>query len=344
MAKVSNKLIIILGMHRSGTSVVARGLQVLGVCLGENLMAVQPDNPKGFWEDLDINAFNIEMLNALEGEWHDLRPITERDVETLKAGGFLERGVGLLKDKISGVDAFGIKDPRMARLFPFWKEVLRKSGCDVYYILTLRHPVSVAWSLARRDGFEPAKSYLLWFVHVLTSIAGTQGEKRILVDYDILMSAPRAELERIAGFLDLPLDAEEFERYRADFLDESLNHGSNKLRELPGGEGEPKIVQDVFESLLEVALGNGDIDGLFQERGRIWFQRLEDMQAALGLADTYCKEVRKVRIQNEELQKELMLMNKKILEHENQLDAIMNSLSWRMTAPLRRISKALRSS
>ena len=93
-------------MHRSGTSVVARGLQVLGVCLGDNLMAAKLDNPKGFWEDLDINAFNIEMLNALGGEWHDLRPLAERDVDTLIGKGFLECGIELLKDKTSEADAF----------------------------------------------------------------------------------------------------------------------------------------------------------------------------------------------------------------------------------------------
>jgi len=57
------RIVVIIGMHRSGTSVIARGLKVLGVTLGDNLMPPGEDNPKGYWEDLDINELNVELLN-----------------------------------------------------------------------------------------------------------------------------------------------------------------------------------------------------------------------------------------------------------------------------------------
>ena len=59
------RLIVILGMHRSGTSAITRGLQVMGVSLGNNLMPPMEDvNAKGFWEDIDLVALNVEILNV----------------------------------------------------------------------------------------------------------------------------------------------------------------------------------------------------------------------------------------------------------------------------------------
>src|SRR5665647_3705297 len=61
------KLIVVLGMHRSGTSAVTRGLQVMGVGLGDRLMpGLEGNNAKGFWEDIDLNALNIEMMSSID--------------------------------------------------------------------------------------------------------------------------------------------------------------------------------------------------------------------------------------------------------------------------------------
>ena len=63
-------------MHRSGTSAITRGLQVMGVELGDNLMpALKGDNDKGYWEDIDLNALNIEMLSAIGSRWDCVSPI-----------------------------------------------------------------------------------------------------------------------------------------------------------------------------------------------------------------------------------------------------------------------------
>lgn len=63
------QLVVVLGMHRSGTSVLARGLQVLGVELGERLLPPAADNPRGFWEDLDVIGIDERVLAALSRDW-----------------------------------------------------------------------------------------------------------------------------------------------------------------------------------------------------------------------------------------------------------------------------------
>src|ERR671922_675098 len=103
MGEPDAKVIVVLGMHRSGTSVIARGLRVLGVELGNRLMPpFEGNNSKGFWEDLDINQLNIEMLHFLKSDWHFLAPIRPSEVELLCKTGYLQRAIELLQGKTSG--------------------------------------------------------------------------------------------------------------------------------------------------------------------------------------------------------------------------------------------------
>ena len=155
----SNKLIVVLGMHRSGTSVIARGLKVLGAHLGNNLDAAGIDNPKGYWEDLDINALNVEMLNFLKNDWHFLTPIQSEDVDTLHRNGYFLRAVEMLRKKMAQAPIFGFKDPRVAKLLPFWKKIFAHGQFKTYYILAIRHPLSVIKSLAARLKAEGLKGF-----------------------------------------------------------------------------------------------------------------------------------------------------------------------------------------
>ena len=119
------KLIVVLGMHRSGTSILARSLQTLGVELGDYLIPGSKDiNIKGYWEDVDINTLNNEMLAAINSSWHQLTSISHLDIDTLRNNGYDNRATELLLKKVGNVSAWGFKDPRVAKLLPFWEEVL----------------------------------------------------------------------------------------------------------------------------------------------------------------------------------------------------------------------------
>jgi len=207
-----NKLIVVLGMHRSGTSVIARGMRVLGVQLGNNLMPATQDNPKGYWEDLDINTLNIEMLNFLKNDWHFLTPIRSEDVDVLRRNGYFLRALEIIRKKMAAAPVFGFKDPRVTRLLPFWKEIFAYDQLNTHYILTIRHPLSVCKSLTKRDGFEFEKGYLLWLEHVIGSLVGTERENRVRIDYDYFMHTPETEFTRVA----------ELQHFQLEFLDHQL--------------------------------------------------------------------------------------------------------------------------
>ncbi len=73
-----SRAIVVLGMHRSGTSAVARGLQALGVYLGDDFLDAQPENPTVYWEDRGIVELNERALKTLHLDWILIAPIERR--------------------------------------------------------------------------------------------------------------------------------------------------------------------------------------------------------------------------------------------------------------------------
>ncbi len=260
----SNKhLIAVLGMHRSGTSTMARALMVLGVELGNNLMpALAGNNSKGFWEDMDVARFNEDLLSHLGAKWDSLNPIFGDRLSEESVNRFRQRALELLQKKMLDIDWFGMKDPRVARLLPFWKGVFSDLGLDVRYVLVIRNPLGVAASLANRDGFAKEKSLYLWLQHTIASVLETTGLPRAVLDFDRLMAAPRGELSRVAsdlGIIDRIVEPE-LVAFCSDFLEDSLRHTQFDLQDLVDDPAVPWLATELFEVLTRVSGGELSID------------------------------------------------------------------------------------
>ena len=281
------KLFVVLGMHRSGTSAVTRGLQVLGVNLGNQLMSPMIGvNDKGFFEDLEFNSFNIEVLKAIGSDWFYIAPINAVDLEHLRLRGYLLRASELLKRRTSKFDIFAFKDPRVTKLLPFWEEVFAHLQLDVCFIIALRNPLSVVKSLLKRDGLDLEYSYLLWLSYILESIRCSAGRPRIVVDYDRLMEAPDLELMRIGRACDLNIDLTELEIYRNEFLDPDMRHTFYSLNDLVLDAACPPIVRDVYETLSSLASDKISYqDSGLDLKVDYWFQELQKNITALNLID-----------------------------------------------------------
>jgi len=275
----------VLGMHRSGTSAITRGLQVFGVELGNKMMPpVENANPKGYWEDVDLNALNIEMLQAIGNDWFRLKVIDSNDVDFLHKQGYFRRAVDLLREKTGNSLLFAFKDPRVAKLLAFWKEVFIHCQFDVSYILAIRNPLSVAKSLEKRDSIASEQSYLLWFEHLFISLTHSAGKKRVFVDYDRLLHSPTHELSRIAESLELEIDPAELKAYKTDFLDEGLRHTVYNLNDLLMDSTCPPIVHETYLALLGVASDNFDFDALEGKVSR-WSDEFKRLQSPIMLID-----------------------------------------------------------
>lgn len=329
------RLVVVLGMHRSGTSAVTRGLEVLGVELGNKFLPAQTDNVKGFWEDSDLNALNTEMLSSLNRDWHFLTPIEKTDVDILCQNGYRQRAIELLQAKTSTVAIFGFKDPRLAKLLPFWKDVFAHGQFRASYIITIRHPLSVCKSLAVRNGFDFEKSHILWLEHVLSSLVGTVDENCVLVDYDRLMELPEQELERIAEKLQLRLDLSELEKFKTEFLDQELRHTVYQLDDLLLDKTVPPLTREVYEEALNIATDRAQLDDeTIRKKLILWNNEFSRQRSALLLLDKLTVKI--------ELMSQAMAEKEQFAQAlSNQIRGIYQSRSWRWTEPLRKLFSIL---
>jgi hypothetical protein len=219
-------IVCILGMHRSGTSVLARLLNLLGVYLGpdEHLMQPGSDNPKGFWEHKEIQKLDDEILAMLGGSWHQPPDFPEGWECSTKLAGVRERAAKIINADFGEVEIWGWKDPRTCLSLPFWQQLL--SG--IVYVVCLRHPLEVARSLEQRNGFSVEKSLYLWLVYLEAILRTTSPGNRCIVLYEELLENSQHELRRLAEYLGLAERAKEegiLEAARA-FIDRDLQHHS----------------------------------------------------------------------------------------------------------------------
>ncbi|OZB16630.1 MAG: hypothetical protein B7X55_07630 [Rhodobacterales bacterium 34-62-10] len=262
---------IVLGMHRSGTSAITRGLQVLGVDLGESLMpAASGNNEKGFFEDADIVSLNDRILGQAGRSWSSLESIPAEMLTGPEYFDLRAEATAMLVAKLRSRQRLGLKDPRLCMLMPFWKCVLDDLDVDVSFVIALRNPLAVARSLRARDGIVIEKGVALWGQHMLSAARATAGHQRVFVSFDHLMNNAVGELQRIAEKLDLPfpgVDSPEIQDYETNFLEDGLRHQLISDRELRRSGRASEIVADLFEKLLAMAepaapgrLPNKDLD------------------------------------------------------------------------------------
>jgi hypothetical protein len=207
------RIIVVLGMHRSGTSLLANLLSVLGVNLGGDLLPGDASNEMGYWENESIYRTQDALLNHLAKDWGDcgLGYPFAIDWERLpELRSYKEELVSIVRAEITGAKGiWGFKDPRTCRLLPMWKEIFAELDLEPLYLLAVRDPAVVAESLVKRDGLDPLHSELLWLLHNLDAIRDVGEDLRIVVDYDRWFTAPREQARAVAKALDLGWPADD---------------------------------------------------------------------------------------------------------------------------------------
>lgn len=217
--------VIVLGMHRCGTSVLTKCLETIGVFLGRHLMEGKADNPKGFFEDVELASINLELLSAMGCYWNSLilkawQEISDKDL-------LIDKAAGVIRDRFSDQQLWGFKDPRVTRLMSFWDVVFIKRQCRIVFVVANRHPLSVANSLAVRDGMSIGHSLLLWLQHQSESLRIVLARGGLIVSYDRLMERPQEESLRLANFLGISaeqIDSLRLKEFECEFVDSALRH------------------------------------------------------------------------------------------------------------------------
>jgi hypothetical protein len=308
----SPKQIAVIGMHRSGTSLVARLLNAMSCYAGREDELPPPDvfNPTGYWERRDVWALDEEILATLDCNWIDG---AAADLSRLSADSrrvFADRARAIA-DALDEHGSWVIKDPRLSLLFPLWRCVLRRPIC----VLVWRQPQAVARSIQARDGLPLVLGLALWEEYNRAMLATTIGLPRVMVSYDDLVADPIATASRLhaeliaAGAADLRLPSDD--RIRA-MIDPQLNrHGGDDDLLLTGHQSELR-------------------DALRSNEALQWSSVTPTLPETRALLSGFTR-----------AEREKAMLLKENAESRMLIDAVFSSRSWRLGFALTRIWRRL---
>ncbi len=201
--KESRRAVVVLGMHRSGTSLMSALLCTAGLAAPKHLMQGDSSNETGHWEPARLYRLSDELLDELGSRWDSTLSLPPSLLRSPAAHAYQERFAQLLRDEYPDARPFCLKEPRGCRLLPLWAPVFEREGIAASYVVIARNPLEVAESLKARDGMHWSESLLLWLRYTLEAELHTRGKPRVFVTYDQLMTDWRAVLARVGSELDI---------------------------------------------------------------------------------------------------------------------------------------------
>jgi hypothetical protein len=257
---------------------------LLGADLPKNLMVHYDSNPTGHWESNDLHVIHDRLLASAGSSWHDWRAFNPDWFASSAARPFVDEILVVLRKDFTGSRLFAIKDPRICRFWPLWRDVLAEFGAKPIIVMPVRNPLEVAASLKQRDGFVPATSHLLWLRHVLDAEHATRGLPRAVTLYQSLLEdwqqaltamTPQLRLNwpRRGAIVDLEIE---------QYLSAKFKHHSVTPEHLAGRAELVDWVRETYRALAQMAERPNDTAAMARlDRIRTAFDKAS---AAFGVA------------------------------------------------------------
>lgn len=250
----NSKAVCILGMHRSGTSTVARAVNLMGVHLGDEakMMPATEANAEGYWEHLEIYDLQIRLLERMGLDWDVSEPLPEGWAKSEAVRPYKEELARIIKNNFGGRPLWAWKEPRTCILMPLWREVLEQAETKLTCLFVMRNPVEVAGSVMRRDGLPFNKALGIWFHHNIAALKDAAGLPTVFLSYEKLLEGWEPELRRCAAALELewPKDEAQFRKTMDAFIQPGLRHNRSSAEQL---KTLPAPVRELYQLLLDAS-------------------------------------------------------------------------------------------
>ncbi len=191
--------LIITGMHRSGTSAMARVCNLLGMDVGQRVVGSDAFNPTGHWEHALTVALNRQVLRSMGGSSGWVKSLSPKRLDPAAEAEFEQQIQTTIRADFSTSELWGIKDPEISRLCPLWISALAKLEISPRFIVMVRHPLEVAASLGRRNQFSLRKSLLLWLRYNLELEQATREMPRAIVSSSQFVANWPTAIDKIQG-------------------------------------------------------------------------------------------------------------------------------------------------
>ena len=245
--------VLVLGMHRSGTSMLTRALHAHGCALSSELLGANSSNPSGHWESKVAIDIDDQLLHGLGRSWDDLRDLPDGWLSSDDALAAKQKIKILVNEDFRNEALWVIKEPRMCRLAPLWIDAIREMGFQVKVVIAIRPAPEVALSLLRRDGIPTSDGLLLWMHHLLEAERATRTIPRVVVSHREITGDWRTAMRRIASTLQLqwPIAGDLADDALDDLISkENVSISPRLARETEGGFKVPEICVELYESLM----------------------------------------------------------------------------------------------
>lgn len=320
---MTKRVFMVMAMARCGTSTIARGLNAIGVDLGNSLSRPDHRNPKGFFEDMDVTfKINRGLLRLLNHPW-TCPELAERmrlqDDAALNQ--FRDYAVRLVQTRLTHTETWGFKDTNTSLLLPFWQSVMQSAGVEENYIFALRNPLGCAYSNIKHSRLPPESGLLEWLKNLILAIGGTHGRKRMVVSYDLMLQEPLHELLRMQRHLSIAsVSQSELNTFASKFVDKKLHHHHYTDADLlndPAMLAVP-VCLTAYQLLMRVA--KDELSMQDEEFLQAW-QQIEDEFYKYYPLYAYATSIQK---ENHLLEREIRVVRK--------------SVPWKLLAPMRFLS------
>jgi len=277
------RALLILGMHRSGTSAVTRVVNLLGAKIGDRLVPPGYDNPSGFWENATAVEINEQLLRDLGRTWYDMREMPDDWMETAAAAKALDLARKFIRRDLGGSRFCALKDPRICLTVPLWIKAFESLKFEVDCLFVVRDPREVVESLHRRNDWPRSPLYLMWVQYLLEAEAATRGHHRVMVSYDQMLDDWRTCAERVAKELHLawPVKPDDAATAIDAYLDRDQRHHRADDKMEADSDEMPALVRSLHGACLKTAAdksGWNTIAGLrsnFRKAAELYAERVD---------------------------------------------------------------------
>jgi hypothetical protein len=240
------EIVCVLGMHRSGSSLLTQVLAGNGYELGPKLVDASPTNPMGHYEDRFVVDTNKRLLRAFGGTWDRPPDLPDGWLDAPAVQRELAHARGYRRDEVGRHQRFVFKDPRTSLVLPFWQEafgemayaVTFRGRSDVVRSVVGRQQQWLApdrwfWRLQRNTAhrlrrayeplrpIDPERASRLWDRYYAPAVPALAGARVVTVHFERLIARPAEEAARVVQQL-RGGDAE----VRTDMIRAELSHGT----------------------------------------------------------------------------------------------------------------------
>ncbi len=305
LPKDSKTCILVLGMHRSGTSTMSGVLGILGVELSKKLIESHTDNPKGFFEHKDIVELNKELLSYFGIDSDGLfSKLPKNWQEDYKIGEFKKQIKVIIERDFADTNLFLIKDPRISILLKVYIEIFNELNINTKFVVMRRNVQDVVLSLYKRNKIstlEAINTYRYYYQNIDSVLYNTP---HLDFWYDNFFENYESAIKNITDFfadngLEKTFNSENIIK---SFLDINLRHNKvsseDFLTDLLSGlmeqkDAEQKEIISLYEERLEI-LSNQSQDSLQKIIGS-YEAKLEEKDVLVNKSTALLKGIQKIK-------------------------------------------------